>query len=266
MVTPRTDPPRGVLHTAAVPPPGALARYLPSDPALAGIVEHYWSLRWSVPEPLQREVLAHPSVHVTVEAGRSAVHGVVTKRFVRVIDGSGWVFGIKFRPGAFRPFIAAPVSSLNDRQVPLSELFGADGTAYESDVLAMEADEEKVHRAERFLLERLPAADPSAALAAELAAAVAEDRSLMRVEELAARFGMSVRTVQRLCSSCIGVSPKWLIKRYRLHDAVEAMNRGGRVDLSQLALQLGYFDQAHFNNEFRSLTGRSPGEYLRTAG
>ena len=44
------------------------------------------------------------------------------------------------------------------------------------------------------------------------------------------------------------------------------MNRGGRVDLSQLALQLGYFDQAHFNNEFRSLTGRSPGEYLRTAG
>lgn len=44
MVTPRTDPPRGVLHTAAVPPPGALGRYLPSDPALTGIVEHYWSL------------------------------------------------------------------------------------------------------------------------------------------------------------------------------------------------------------------------------
>ena len=51
--------------------------------------------------------------------------------------------------------------------------------------------------------------------------------------------------------------------RYRLHEAVERMTSGEAVDLPRLALDLGYFDQAHFIKDFKAMVGRAPGEYAR---
>ena len=61
----------------------------------------------------------------------------------------------------------------------------------------------------------------------------------------------------------VGVSPKWVIQRYRLHEAVVEIERGHPVDWKRLSLDLGYFDQAHFIKYFKTLVGRSPNEYVR---
>jgi len=62
----------------------------------------------------------------------------------------------------------------------------------------------------------------------------------------------------------VGVSPKWVIQRYRLHEAAERIARGGVEDFADLALELGYADQAHFIRDFKKLVGRSPAEYARS--
>ena len=62
------------------------------------------------------------------------------------------------------------------------------------------------------------------------------------------------------------MSPKWVIRRYRLHEALERVNAGHRVDWAALAAELGYFDQAHFIRDFKALVGRTPAEYGREAG
>ncbi len=74
-----------------------------------------------------------------------------------------------------------------------------------------------------------------------------------------------MRALQRLFSRYVGVSPKWVIRRFRLQEAAEQLTRGNIVDWSRLALDLGYFDQAHFINDFRSLIGMSPTEYAKRA-
>ena len=71
---------------------------------------------------------------------------------------------------------------------------------------------------------------------------------------------MSPRTMQRLFRRYVGVSPKWVLQRYRLHEAAERI-AAGEQDLARLGLDLGYFDQAHFIKDFKSLVGRSPAEY-----
>ena len=63
----------------------------------------------------------------------------------------------------------------------------------------------------------------------------------------------------------VGVSPKWVISRYRLHDAIEQLMQSVPTDWAAFALQLGYFDQAHFIRDFRKLVGRAPGAYARVA-
>ena len=77
--------------------------------------------------------------------------------------------------------------------------------------------------------------------------------------------GMSVRTLQRLFASYVGVSPKAVLARYRLQDAAAAIDAGTVDDLAGLAAALGWFDQAHFSREFRGVVGMTPSAYLARA-
>lgn len=72
--------------------------------------------------------------------------------------------------------------------------------------------------------------------------------------------GVSLRPLQRHFLRYVGVNPKWVIQRYRLHEAAERL-KAGPVDLASLALELGYFDQAHFTRDFRAIVGMSPGAW-----
>jgi AraC-like DNA-binding protein len=57
-----------------------------------------------------------------------------------------------------------------------------------------------------------------------------------------------------------------VIKRYRLHEAAEQLAAGEVVDWPRLALDLGYFDQAHFIKDFKTIVGRTPAEYAKNLG
>lgn len=266
MATPMAWEPRGVLHAQAIRRDSPVGRYRP-DPALAPFVEHYWPIAWDLDgqSPVTRETLPHPVVHLVVERGRSGLAGPTTRRFVRTLEGRGRVLGVKFHPGAFRPFWRGPVSELADKVLPLDEAFGAEGRAYESEILALlESDEAAaVACAEAFLLKRLPTPDPGADQARQLVARIQRDPDLRRVETVAELAGLSIRALQRRFADYVGVSPKWVIQRYRLHEAMARLEGGSAQDLAALALELGYADQAHFQRDFKALLGRTPAAYRR---
>src|SRR5262249_28454258 len=116
---------------------------------------------------------------------------------------------------------------------------------------------------ESFLRHLRPKALDGMDLAVSVAARILEDRSITRVEQVAREFHTTVRGIQRLFSEYVGVSPKWVIQRSRLLEAVDRVHTGASVDWSDLALDLGYSDQAHFIRDFKRLVGRSPGDYAK---
>src|SRR5215471_10462023 len=121
-------------------------------PALAEFVEHYWRVRWNVPgaEPYVQHTLSNASVHLCAERGNSRIQGVVTGRFTRLLSGRGRVFGVKFRPAGFRPFLGRPVAELADRTLPVRAIFGLDGDEYVLRVLALDDDSRAVAAADAF--------------------------------------------------------------------------------------------------------------------
>lgn len=257
--------PRGVVGTHTVRHQSPVSRFLPEGP-LEPLVEHFWTMAWDLRDQATviGETLPHPSVYLVVEAGRSGLAGVNTHRFLRRLEGRGRVYGIKFHPGAFRPFWHGSVHSLTDRVVPLGEAFGPEGEALEAAVLACgEEETSAIALLEDFLLGRLPAPDARAQLARRLVAQVLEDRALTQAETLARSAGLSLRSLQRLFKDCIGVSPKWVIQRYRLHDAMDCLEHDRSIDFPALALRLGFCDQAHFIRVFKTFLGRTPTEYAR---
>jgi AraC-like DNA-binding protein len=90
---------------------------------------------------------------------------------------------------------------------------------------------------------------------------VESDPTIHRVEDLAAVFGLSDRQLQRITRDRLGLTPKWLIQRRRLHDAALRLKQGAS-SLADLAYELGYSDQAHFTRDFSRVAGTTPGRYL----
>jgi AraC-like DNA-binding protein len=263
-IRPKLVTPRGILRArVALPAPG-YARFWPADD-LAPFVEHFWTVSWNLESPETHEVLPHPSVQFAIEEGDSRVVGVPRGRFTTTLSGRGRVLGTKFRPGGLRPFLDRPLSALSGRSFRPDEIFGPGARDLERLALAEpEAVDAFVH-VQRFLRQLEPELDPDAELAARIAEAAASDREIVRVEALAARFGLGVRALQRLFAEYVGVSPKWVIQRYRLHEAAEriARMRPEELDGAALAADLGYADQAHFIRDFRRWVGFTPAEYAR---
>jgi AraC-like DNA-binding protein len=258
-------PPRGILESV---PGGGLFRHERIGPAtdLEHVVQHFWTVSWDLTGhgPAIRETLPHPVVHMVIGRNVSRVAGIAGGRFTRVLSGAGRVFGVKFRPGGFQPFAGGSVSRLTGREVPLAQVFGPAGTRLGRAVLAAGDDTPaRIALAEAFLRERLPPPDPNVLLAGRIVDHAERDRQVVRVEDLAEWSGLSTRALQRLFSRYVGVGPKWVIRRYRLHEALEVLAAGGPADWPKVALSLGYFDQAHFINDFKALVGRTPAGYAR---
>lgn len=91
------------------------------------------------------------------------------------------------------------------------------------------------------------------------------DRTIVRVDQAAAGAGLGVRGLQRLFAGYVGIGPKAVLARYRLHDAAAALDAGAD-DLAALAASLGWFDQAHFSRDFRAVVGTTPSAYRAQAG
>jgi AraC-like DNA-binding protein len=256
--------PRGVLHLRSGRGRFEVARSRPS-PALAELVEHFWLVSWDLRgrDPHLQDTLPHPGVHLVAEPGHSGIQGVLTGRFSRRLEGVGRAFGIRFRPAGFQPFLGAPVATLTDRRVPVAEVFGAGGERLVDRLLAPGDQGRRVAAAEAFLLARLPAPDPSVALVNRVVDQVMADRGITRVGQVADRAGVGTRRLQRLFATYVGVGPKWVIRRARLHEAVERLDEVDEVDLGFLARELGYFDQAHFARDFRDVVGGPPTAYAR---
>jgi AraC-like DNA-binding protein len=276
MTRPHAPGPRGLLQRKATTPNAGHARLLPTR-ELRAFVEHYWIVRWDLraQEPQLAETLPHPSVYWITENRSSTINGVPTKRFSRMLKGRGRVFGVKFRPGGFYPFLRTPVAAFTDAHLTPGEAFGADGRAVAARLktLSIEAlnskdaaaaDERMIECIERFLLARLPDPDPDLVIVTAIATTIVETHAITKVDQIVDRFGLNKRALQRLFNQYVGVSPKWMIKRYRLHEAIDRVAAGRAVNWSRLALELGYFDQTHFIKDFRALVGKSPAEYEKT--
>src|SRR5215470_8669362 len=89
-------------------------------------IERYWMVIWDLQQPCLQETLPHPSVFLVFENGTSVVHGVSTGRFSRVLEGRSGVFGVKFKPGGFRPFLKSPVATLLNRGIAAKQVFGTE--------------------------------------------------------------------------------------------------------------------------------------------
>ena len=266
---PRSVDPVDRAHLTGVSRPSPpIHRYAPSD-HLVDLVERYWIPVWSLTEASMQSTLQHPVCLIVVSNTYARLYGVVPGRSSVTLEGDGWAVGTMLTPAAGRLVLGRSVADLTGRHVDLGEvdsLPAADLVREIRTTMALDPHDPAAHGVAIAALERrledfLPVDEPGL-LINRVVGWLQEHPEVSRVAEVAESFAMSERSLQRLVEDRVGLSPKWLIQRRRLHDAVLAL-KAGTTTLAQVASQLGYSDQAHFTHDFRTVTGMTPGEYLR---
>lgn len=243
-----------------------LQRWAPSQ--RAGVyVEHFWSVTWDLRGRARFEstVITFPVVHLTREWGddrtrhghplpATLVHGVVDRVFRTTIAERGAVVGARFRPGGFAARFGRDAGALTGRVVPADGLFGAP-LDLADDVAAAGAALDLAITADS------PDPSPTYSTLLTLVDRIREDGDCQRVEQVVAASPWSERTLQRVFRRYVGVPVKWVLCRYRLQQAALEIETCRDVDFAELAARLGWYDQAHFSNDFRTMLGCTPGAY-----
>jgi AraC-like DNA-binding protein len=260
------DPSRGILDLSEGLRRFTLNRYDPA-PDLRAWIESYWVVTWELPPGVaHRQVnIAHAGINVAFEPEGSFLYGAIGRLFEREISGTGRAFGIKFRPGGFFPFFTRSLRPLTGKVLPAAAALGDESRDWVVDMETRTVDREQVDLSNQHWLTRARTlADPgSPARATLIADRIISDHAIITVAAAAAAAGMTVRALERLFYREVGLGPKEVICRYRLQEAADRLLREPAPACGQLALEMGYFDQAHFIRDFKRVVGASPEEYRR---
>ena len=155
-----------------------------------------------------------------------------------------------------------PAGELQDTNVELDTLWGAEARDLREQLLAAKTPEAKFHALEHALLAKIvkPLDPPHPAVQF----AVGNFRRLPNraVSSVTDQIGLSERRFIRLFAEQVGLTPKLFCRVQRFQKVLRHIARSSSIDWTEIALSCGYFDQAHFIHDFRAFSGINPSSYL----
>jgi AraC-like DNA-binding protein len=283
MSIPAPDDTRGIIDPAEMMRLVDFARY-PAGDVLDGIVDWFWSVSWAMPDGVvhRQQVLNLPGGNISIgtvddtgplEEPGGRIYGVLTGISHRLLTGAGWTVAAKTTTGGLGVLLDASARTATGRELALSRIPGLDDPGC-GGALVCAVTEASTQAARVDLLRtaldgvarrRDPAAMVQAREVARIARIAETDRSVLLTEQLADAAGVSVRTLQRLFSDHVGVSPAWVIRRWRIIEAAERARDAGDPTWpgwADLAVELGYSDQSHLVRDMRRHLGTTPTGYV----
>ena len=170
--------------------------------------------------------------------------------------------GVHVKPWGLAPFLPMPAAELRDRPVTVEQVWGRPAVAELRDRLAAaDGPEEMLTLLEEELTRRL-CETPGLGLVRHTSSLIAATNGAVPVGDLSEAAGVSSTHLAQRFKELVGVTPKRLARTRRFAATVLAIDPAEPVDWAGLAGGAGYFDQAHFNHEFREFTGLTPTRYL----
>lgn len=189
--------------------------------------------------------------------------GQMTRYYDLETSGEQRYLGIKFYPHSFSAFTRESIHDLRDQSIQVREILGpwieqaVDAVQLNPDFDAFVAAMNRYFCA-ALLRDRI-AGKPYQLVDRAIKTLFAE-RDEMRVDTLRRQLDVGNRRLQALFQDYVGLSPKQLLKMVRFQTSFKFLHRSD-LALTDVAMRCGYYDQAHFNHDFKTLAGVSPTQY-----
>jgi AraC-like DNA-binding protein len=194
------------------------------------------------------------------------VYGARSECLVAEADDDAWLVGVHFKPGGASPFLSLPAGELHNTHVSLDAIWRNQADALRERLVEAERPTAMFRVLERALLAqavRPLARHPAVAFALE------EFRGGPRaptVRDVTGQVGLSLRKFIRIFTEEVGMTPKLFCRVRRFQQVLRLVRSQQQVEWADVALDCGYYDQAHLIHDFRAFSGLTPTAYLRVWG
>jgi AraC-like DNA-binding protein len=194
----------------------------------------------------------------------AVVCGAHSEYFVVDTAQQAWLAGIHFKPGGAFPFFRLPANELYNRHVSLETLWGVRAGAIREQLLAARTSAARFRILELALFQASRRRTRHPAVTFAIQTLQAEPGR--RISEVTGQIGLSARRFIQLFSEEVGLTPKQFSRVQRFQAVLRRIHGRAQVDWADVALDCGYFDQAHFIHDFRAFCGLSPTHFLALRG
>jgi AraC-like DNA-binding protein len=257
----------------------AYVRHIPSPP-LAAFVSCFWYWEGAPETPAMERLMptGQPGIIVNLcddplrlydsgdlerseTFGLAMLSGARTRPFVIDNQQQDRVFGIEFRAGGAFPFFGMPAGEFENQGVPLDVLWGSAASGLRERLLEAHEPSDMFRVAQAVMLEqavRPLGIGPAVHFALQSFCRVPHVDTVGAVTD---RLGMSQRRFIEVFRDQVGVTPKAFCRVRRFQFVLHAIHRAREVNWAQVALDSGYYDQAHFIHDFRTFSSLTPSQY-----
>jgi AraC-like DNA-binding protein len=185
------------------------------------------------------------------------------KRFLEIepCEASGFV-AVRFHARSAYLFFRPPLTEITDSVVPLTEIWNSRAEEYTERVALARGMSARVRIVEKMLLEALRENGCRDCAVERCVQLIQNASEPIATRELASTIGISTRHLARRFQNAVGMSPKEFSRVNRFVRAAHCLRERTDTSLTETAYDCGYFDQAHFNHEFRAFAGITPGQFI----
>jgi AraC-like DNA-binding protein len=173
------------------------------------------------------------------------------------------MIGAHFRPGGATAFFGFPLDELRNRVVDLDAIWNVSAQSLRDQLLEAPNPVAKFRVLEEALLARWRAATSHHRAVVHALESFTRAPESVTIGKIMGEIGLSPRRFIEVFTQQVGITPKLFCRVRRFQRALNEIHRTRDVIWTDIATGCGYYDQAHFINEFREFCGIAPGDYLK---
>lgn len=247
---------------------------------LQSLIKCYWSLEVPTePSPQKQRIVPDGCMEMifilgdninryiteneTIIQPRAVVVGQITEPFI--IQPTGYVncFAVRFYPFGFANFISTSLKELENKETHINQLFEeSKAKELEQKIIQAESNEQRIEIIEIFLLDKLNEKTTIDNIVKSTIDTLFSSKGSTSIGTILKEDISKRRQLERNFLKQVGLSPKQLGKVIRLQTALKMLLNENPENLTQIAYESEYYDQAHFIKDFKEFTGINPKEFL----
>jgi len=243
---------------------------------LSSFVECYWFINTDIDNPISTKEYLHPEggIGIIFNYSDPLQFDGINQTAPCILDGTNTLtrelglkgvldaVGIRFKAAGAHLLFSLPLNALKNETVPLADTSLKNYSTLYSKLAYAKTTSEKVSTIESWLYKSLLSDVNTSNIVKQSLQLIKNQQGLVTIESVAKNLDINQRRIERLFNSQVGMTPKEYSRNLRIK-AARSYIKSNTLSFTEIAYDLGYYDQAHFINQFNKVTGITPREYLK---
>jgi AraC-like DNA-binding protein len=194
------------------------------------------------------------------------ISGERTRYIVIGAETNPSMVGVRFHPGGAYPFFRFPISELSESVTELDLIWGRLVDEIRDELQEIESPDDRLLRLESFLLRQVQRSLEPNRLITFAVHQLQHSPQFLAIRDLASTIGITQKHLISQFEKVVGLRPKSFARVCKFQKVVNLIEQQDQIEWSAIAVDCGYYDQAHFIKEFQAFSGLNPSAYVKQRG